>query len=139
MSTMLFEDGPWRICRTGLRDNTAIYHQCGDPYNVDNTWWHISAEDTCLYCKTKVPDPILGLIELHRVSKPGGRLILLEHMRPGNPILGLVFDVLNPLVVRMMGANINRRTVDNIRSAGWNIEVEKKLSGDVVRWIEARP
>ena len=49
------------------------------------------------------------------------------------------FDVLNPFVVRMMGANINRRTMDNIRSAGWTVQIEKNLSSDVVRWIEAAP
>ena len=92
---------------------------------------------TFVFCS--VPDPVLGLKELRRVCKPDGRLILLEHMRPGNALLGLLFDVFNPMVVRMMGANINRRTMDNIHSAGWNIEVEDHLSGDVVRWIEARP
>ena len=92
---------------------------------------------TFVFCS--VPDPILGLRELHRVCKPDGRLILLEHMRPGNPLLGLVFDVLNPFVVRMMGANINRRTMDNIRQAGWKIEVDEYLSSDIVRLIEALP
>jgi hypothetical protein len=38
-----------------------------------------------------------------------------------------------------MGANINRRTMDNIRSAGWNVRIEEKLSSDIVRWIEAVP
>jgi hypothetical protein len=60
-------------------------------------------------------------------------------MRPKNAALGLVFDVLNPFVVRMMGANINRRTMENIRSAGWTVQIEKKLSSDIVRWIEATP
>jgi ubiquinone/menaquinone biosynthesis C-methylase UbiE len=92
---------------------------------------------TFVFCS--VPDPVKGLKELRRVCRPEGRLVLLEHMRPGNPALGLVFDILNPLVVRVVGANINRRTVDNIRKAGWRIETEEHLSGDVVRWIEARP
>lgn len=86
-----------------------------------------------------VPDPVLGLKELRRVCKTGGRLLLLEHLRPGNPFLGLIFDALNPVVVRLAGANINRKTIENIHSAGWTVETVRDLSGDIVQWIEARP
>jgi ubiquinone/menaquinone biosynthesis C-methylase UbiE len=92
---------------------------------------------TFVFCS--VPDPVDGLRELRRVCTPSGRLLLLEHMRPENFVLGLIFDILNPIVVRMMGANINRRTMDNIRSAGWKVRIEENLSSDIVRWIEAVP
>jgi len=92
---------------------------------------------TFVFCS--VPDPVLGLKELRRVCRPAGRLLLLEHMRPENPFLGLVFDALNPLVVRLIGANINRKTINNIHSAGWTVETVRDLSSDIVRWIEARP
>jgi ubiquinone/menaquinone biosynthesis C-methylase UbiE len=90
---------------------------------------------TFVFCS--VPDPVKGLRELHRVCKPGGRLLLLEHMRPERPWLGWLFDRLNPVVVRIMGANINRRTMENIRRAGWRVEKEVMLFSDIVRWIEA--
>ena len=92
---------------------------------------------TFVFCS--VPDPVKGLRELQRVCKPEGRLLLLEHMRPGNPILGFLFDRFNPIVVRMMGANINRRTMENIRYAGWRIQSEERLLSDIVRLIEADP
>jgi len=92
---------------------------------------------TFVFCS--VPDPVAGLRELRRVCKPDGKLLLLEHMRPANPVLGFIFDVFNPLIVRIIGANINRRTVENIRQAGWQITVQENLSGDIVKWIEAAP
>jgi ubiquinone/menaquinone biosynthesis C-methylase UbiE len=92
---------------------------------------------TFVFCS--VPDPVTGLQELRRVCKTDGRLLLLEHMRPGNAPLGFLFDILNPMVVRMMGANINRRTMENIQKAGWKIRSEERLSSDIVRWIEGEP
>lgn len=92
---------------------------------------------TFVFCS--VPDPVKGLNELRRVCKPEGRLLLIEHMRPENFALGLIFDFLNPIVVRTMGANINRRTTSNVRLSGWKIQLEQNLSSDIVRWIEALP
>ena len=92
---------------------------------------------TFVFCS--VPDPVAGLKELNRVCKPDGNLILIEHVRPENVILGFIFDVLNPLAVRMMGANINRRTLENIVKAGWKIRLKEKLHSDIVWWIEAEP
>lgn len=90
---------------------------------------------TFVFCS--VPDPVIGLRELRRVCKPDGRLLLLEHMRPRDAFPGYLFDIMNPLVVRMMGANINRRTTENISRARWHIIKDEPLSYDIVHWIEA--
>jgi len=92
---------------------------------------------TFVFCS--VPDPVEGLRELRRVCKPKGRLLLMEHMRPENPLLGTIFDRFNFIAVGLTGANINRRTVNNVKKAGWlPIKVENLFS-DIVRWIEAVP
>jgi ubiquinone/menaquinone biosynthesis C-methylase UbiE len=85
-----------------------------------------------------VPDPVLGLRELARVTKPGRQILLLEHVRARNAVLGKIMDILNPLVVRIGGANINRRTVKNVERAGLEIETVKHLLGEgIVKLIVA--
>ena len=101
----------------------------------DNTF--DAAVATFVFCS--VPDPILGLRELARVVKPDGDIWLLEHVRIDKPIIGPLMDALNPLVVRMVGANINRRTVENVRRAGLEIVSVHNLSGELVKLIHARP
>jgi len=77
---------------------------------ADNTF--DAAVATFVFCS--VPDPMQGLKELARVVKPGGTVFLLDHVRIDRPLIGAVMDVFNPLTVRMTGANINRRTVQNV-------------------------
>lgn len=92
---------------------------------------------TFVFCS--VPDSMQGFCELRRVLKPDGRLLLLEHMRPENPVLGMLFDFMNPLTVRITGANINRRTLETLTRAGWHLQSVENLSSDIIRWIEALP
>ena len=80
---------------------------------------------TFLFCS--VPDPVLGLAEARRVCKRSGRLLLLEHVRPSRRFMGWLFDVLNPVVKRLLGPEINRRTVQNTRNARWTITAEEGL------------
>ncbi len=91
---------------------------------------------TFVFCS--VFQPVNGLKELKRVLKPGGTALFLEHVRPGNKVLAKLFDLLNPVVVRIFGANINRTTTRNIKMAGFEIEEEHNLRRDIVKLIIAR-
>jgi len=92
---------------------------------------------TFVFCS--VPDPVLGLQELGRVVRPGGQILLLEHVRVNKPMIGKLMDLFDPFVVRLMGPHINRRTAENVKKAGLEIErVEELAPGGLVKLMVAR-
>lgn len=93
-----------------------------------------TAVSTFVFCS--VPDPVKGLRELHRVLKPKGKAYFLEHVRPQG-FRGRIFDLLSPMFVRILGANINRETVKNIEKAGLRNLQEENLFSDIFKCIVA--
>ena len=89
---------------------------------------------SCTFCS--VPDPIAGLKEVRRVLKDDGTMLMFEHGRPTNRYLGFMMDLMNPLV-RKVGPDINRRTADNVRAAGFRLTREFNVYLDMVKLFEA--
>ena len=115
-----------------------VHLQQGDVQNLnfpDKSFDTVVA--TFVFCS--VPDPVLGLNEIARVLKPNGRLLLMEHMRSANAVLGRVMDLLDPITVRLMGPHINRRTIENVRQSPLRIaSVEDMGLGGIFKLIVAR-
>ena len=55
---------------------------------------------TCVL--SSVADPIAGLREVARVVRPDGQMLLLDHVRPRNPVLGWLADRIAPVIPRLM-------------------------------------
>ena len=101
---------------------------------ADNTFDIVVA--SFVFCS--VPDPLKGLAEVKRVCKPGGKVILLEHVLSANRPMASLMNLANPVVVRLMGANINRRTVENVAASGLDTgQVTDGMAG-ILKLIEAR-
>jgi ubiquinone/menaquinone biosynthesis C-methylase UbiE len=127
-----------RARKRATKLNIGVDLRLGDAQNLDfpdDTFDEIV--ETFVFCS--VPDPLLGLKEIVRVLKPGGRLFMLEHVRSGNRVMGVLMDALNPLAVRLSGANINRLTVENVSRSELRLEQVKDLGKEgIFKLIVAR-
>ena len=82
---------------------------------------------TLVFCSIPSPQDAFG--ELRRVVRPGGTIVLLEHVRP-NGLLGYIFDALSVLTVALFDDHFNRRTAEEARRAGLQlIRVERRVLG----------
>lgn len=102
-------------------------------YFADNSFDTVVA--SFVFCS--VPRPSKGLKEIYRVLKPGGQLILLEHVLSSNKVMAAVMNVLNPLFVRIFGANINRDTVKNVQACPFRNVYIDPASSDMIKLIRA--
>lgn len=82
-----------------------------------------------------VPDPEQGVSELHRVLKPCGRLLMLEHVRSTNPLIALQQDMMN-LAMRYLGSDVNRNTVRALLSGGFIVDRIRSAYLDVYLMID---
>jgi ubiquinone/menaquinone biosynthesis C-methylase UbiE len=83
---------------------------------------------TLVFCSVR--DPECGLREIWRVLKPGGTLLLLEHVRAQGKVAVWVQDALVPLSTRCMGnCHWNRDTLHTVLHTGFQATQVRQLSG----------
>lgn len=76
---------------------------------------------TLVFCT--IPDPENALNEIRRVLKPGGKLLLFEHVRLSHSILGKLQDLLTPVWRRICdGCCLNRNTLQMAEEAGFHVD-----------------
>ncbi|HEY7417670.1 MAG TPA: class I SAM-dependent methyltransferase [Ktedonobacteraceae bacterium] len=83
-----------------------------------------SAVTTLVFCS--VSDPLRGLSEVRRVLKPGGVLLMIEHVRAQEALASTMQNIITP-ISRLLTGNCywNRDTEQTVIEAGFKIEQKR--------------
>jgi ubiquinone/menaquinone biosynthesis C-methylase UbiE len=85
-----------------------------------------------------IPDDRKSATEAHRVLRPGGRFLLMEHVRsPSSPVQA-VERLLDPLSVRFQGDHLLRDPLDYLASVGFDVERSERSKWGIVERVAAR-
>ena len=83
------------------------------------------------------PDPVAALREMTRVSRPDGRILLLEHGRSDREWLGHWQDQRADRHAQMLSCHWNREPLDLVRRAGLNPLTYRRTFFGIFHCIEA--
>jgi ubiquinone/menaquinone biosynthesis C-methylase UbiE len=87
-----------------------------------------------------IPDPRKAISEAHRVLLPGGKLILLEHVRSPSLPVRTIERALEPLSVRFQADHLIRDPLDYLEPEGFEVErLERSKWGIVERLLARKP
>ncbi len=87
---------------------------------------------------SSIPDERHALAEARRVLRPGGRLLLLEHVRSALLPVRLLQRLLDPLFVRCYGDHLLREPLDHLVATGFVIERVERSKAGVIERLAAR-
>jgi len=97
ISTEMLQRARLRSKELGLCSVTLALMDASNLEYPDDTFDHVLAT----YVISAVPDPVKTLLEMRRVCKPEGHLVILNHFRSENPVLGAVEWALAPVCTRI--------------------------------------
>ena len=94
----------------------------------------------CTLSLCTIPDDRAAVAEVRRVLRPGGRFLLLEHVRSPLTPVRLGQRLLDPLFVRFEGDHLLREPLDHLRAEGFEVErLERSKLGIVERLAARQP
>jgi len=96
-----------------------------------------SAVVTLVFCS--VGDPLRGLSEVRRVLKPGGELLMVEHVRAHGAIAATMQNIMTPVTRKVAGnCHWNRNTEKTVIEAGFRVDQRRDTGGFLMPIIVLR-
>lgn len=105
---------------------------------------HLGFPDTafdtvvCTFSLCGIPDPGRAVGEMARVLRPGGLLLLADHVASTNPLLRGVQRLTELATVPVAGEHFRRRQVEPVQAAGLRVERRERFAAGVVERLAAR-
>jgi ubiquinone/menaquinone biosynthesis C-methylase UbiE len=93
---------------------------------------------TCTLSLCTIPDDRTAVAEMWRVLRPGGRLLLMEHVR--SPVLPIRIGqrALEPLMLRFERDHLLREPLEHVRAVGFSVERLERSKAGIVERLAAR-
>jgi ubiquinone/menaquinone biosynthesis C-methylase UbiE len=92
----------------------------------------------CTYSLCNIPDPHRAIGEMKRVLRPGGRLLLVDHIRSDVKAVYWVQKVIELFSRRFEGEYMTRRPLPHVEAHGFEIAERRRLGvAGIVERIEA--
>jgi phosphatidylethanolamine/phosphatidyl-N-methylethanolamine N-methyltransferase len=89
----------------------------------DNSFDYVMA----FHVVTVVPDPLRMIAEANRVTKPGGRIVIVNHFTTDVPVLGSLTQALDPMT-RWLGWRTDLKLKPFIETSHLKVEKVYKLN-----------
>jgi ubiquinone/menaquinone biosynthesis C-methylase UbiE len=92
----------------------------------------------CTLSLCSIPDDRKAIAEMKRVLRPGGRLLLLDHIPALPRPVRAVQWLLEQLALRLEGEHLLRRPLEHVLAEGFEIERHERLKWGIVERLAAR-
>ncbi len=97
LSDSMLERAHERVAKGGLRHVRLLQMDATSLTFPDNSYDIVYAP----YLISVVPDPVAVALEMRRVCRPGGRIIILNHFRSSNAMLSAIERAISPFTVHI--------------------------------------
>jgi ubiquinone/menaquinone biosynthesis C-methylase UbiE len=92
----------------------------------------------CTLSLCTIPDDRAAVAEVRRVLRPGGRFLLLEHVRSPLLPIRIAERLLEPLMLRFEADHLTREPLEHLRAEGFAIERLERSKLGIVERVAAR-
>ena len=91
----------------------------------------------CTFGLCTIPDEHKAVAEAYRVLRPGGRFVLIEHVRSPVRVVRTMERLIEPLMVRFEADHLTRDPLDHLEPVGFRIEQLERSKWGIVERVSA--